>query len=63
MGQRTSAAYSPGDPPSLENMVWQHQARLDAIDQRLNRIEHQLWLVLMGIVAVLGGIIVQTLRM
>ena len=50
------------DPPSIEALVWQHEAHIRNIDQRLSRIEQQLWLVLMGIVAVLGGIIAQTLH-
>lgn len=62
MQPRKTPVAAPDDPPSVEAMVWQHQARLDAIDQRLNRIEHQLWLVLLGIVAALGGIIAQAIR-
>lgn len=62
MDQRPNHA-PPDDPPSIEALVWQHQARLNSIDRRLDRIEHQLWLVLMGIVAVLGGLIAQALRM
>lgn len=48
--------------PALEVIVGQHQVRLDAIEQRLSRIEHQLWVVLIGILTVLGGMLAQVLR-
>lgn len=53
---------SAEDPPSTEAMVWRHEEAITEIKARLNRIEHQLWLVLLGIVGVLGGIIAQAIR-